>query len=473
MAKALYRTYRSRSLDEVVGQEHVTNVLRAAIKHGKISHAYLLTGPRGVGKTSVARIMAHAINQLPYSDDTHLDIIEIDAASNRRIDDIRDLRDKVHIAPASAKYKVYIIDEVHMLTGESFNALLKTLEEPPSHVVFILATTELHKVPATIISRTQRFHFRPASPAALAAHLKMIAQKEAIKIDNAALELIAERGDGSFRDSISLLDQLASLSDHITTDLIESTLGLAPSKLVNQLTTSVLARDSKKIIDHILEIEQQGIPAVTLSEQLISKLSIEGRAQPQLFQLIDKLLSVKGSYDPLMKLTAVLVDWAKPAKTTPMRTAVTPTATFVAPLKKAKGKPQPVTDESPSDSKAAPATAVLPPASTSTNAEAAIIDWDKVMSTLKSRHTPLHSVVSRAEMEQSGNSITLTFTYALHRKKLENNLYRNQLASVIEHTCGIIPEIIVASQTKPKLEPTVETKAVADIMGGGELVDAR
>ncbi len=145
-----------------MGQEHITTALNHALEKGMISHAYLFTGPRGVGKTSIARILAHEINGLPYDDDqTHLDIIEIDAASNRRIDEIRDLRDKVHVAPSSAKYKVYIIDEVHMLTKEAFNALLKTLEEPPAHVVFILATTEAHKLPETIISRTQRYAFKP------------------------------------------------------------------------------------------------------------------------------------------------------------------------------------------------------------------------------------------------------------------------------------------------------------------------
>src|SRR5665213_204463 len=156
MGQALYRKYRSKSLGEIVGQEHITTALTHALKQGTLSHAYLLTGPRGVGKTSVARILAHAVHGLPYdSEATHLDIIEIDAASNRRIDEIRELRERVYNAPTSAKYKVYIIDEVHMLTREAFNALLKILEEPHNHVIFILATTESHKLPDTIISRTQ------------------------------------------------------------------------------------------------------------------------------------------------------------------------------------------------------------------------------------------------------------------------------------------------------------------------------
>src|SRR4051812_46321961 len=222
MGKALYRQYRPKSLEEVVGQEHITTTLMNALKNQKISHAYLFTGPKGVGKTSVARILAHEVNQLPYDDvQTHLDIIEIDAASNRRIDEIRDLRDKVHIAPSSAKYKVYIIDEVHMLTREAFNALLKTLAEPPAHVVFILATTEAHKVPDTIASRTQRFNFKPIKSGDTVEHLRSLAKKEGIKIDDDALAALADHANGSFRDSINLLDQMVGTGDNIDKDDIE------------------------------------------------------------------------------------------------------------------------------------------------------------------------------------------------------------------------------------------------------------
>src|SRR6266498_1480828 len=192
MGRALYRTYRSKKLAEIVGQEHITTALNHALEKGMISHAYLFTGPRGVGKTSIARILAHEINGLPYEDDSmHLDIIEIDAASNRRIDEIRDLRDKVHIAPTSAKYKVYIIDEVHMLTKEAFNALLKTLEEPPKHAIFILATTEMDRLPETIVSRCQRFDLRRIPTALISQHLAHIARQEKVKIDEAALHAIA------------------------------------------------------------------------------------------------------------------------------------------------------------------------------------------------------------------------------------------------------------------------------------------
>src|SRR3989344_288581 len=164
MGKALYRKYRSRSLDDIVGQDHVTSILRNAIAKGKVAHAYLFTGRRGVGKTSIARIIAHEINKLPYNEESsHLDIIEIDAASNNGVDDIRDLREKVTLAPLQAEKKIYIIDEVHMLSKPAFNALLKTLEEPPEHVVFILATTDVDKLPETIVSRTQKYTFKQAS----------------------------------------------------------------------------------------------------------------------------------------------------------------------------------------------------------------------------------------------------------------------------------------------------------------------
>src|ERR1700744_2794405 len=197
MEQALYRKYRPRNFKETVGQEHITQTLQNAIKAGRISHAYLLTGPRGVGKTSVARILAHEINNLPYNEEsTNLDIIDIDAASNNGVEDVRDLREKVQIAPVSAKKKVYIIDEVHMLSKAAFNALLKTLEEPPEHVVFILATTDIDKLPATEISRTQRFGSRTIAPTDELNQFRYIGHSETIKISGDALALLAERGDG-------------------------------------------------------------------------------------------------------------------------------------------------------------------------------------------------------------------------------------------------------------------------------------
>ena len=259
MGQALYRKYRSRSLAEIVGQDHITSLLARAIATDAISHGYLLTGPRGVGKTSIARIIAHEINQLPYSDEAeHLDIIEIDAASNNGVEDIRDLRDRVHIAPTSARFKVYIIDEVHMLSKPAFNALLKTLEEPPAHVVFILATTDIDKVPATIISRVQRFTFSRVSTDAAAKHLRFIADAENIAIDDDALWLIAEHGDGSFRDSISLLDQLSNSStEKITVADVERSLGTAPKTAIREIIDSYRQGNLAELLTQLGALEQQ------------------------------------------------------------------------------------------------------------------------------------------------------------------------------------------------------------------------
>ena len=212
--KSLYRRYRPLSLTDVVGQDQVIKPLTKSLETGKISHAYLFIGPRGTGKTSVARIFAHAVNEFPYEiEDDYVDIIEIDGASNRGIDNIRELREKAAIAPTEGKYKIYIIDEVHMLTNEAFNALLKTLEEPPRHVIFIMATTDAYKVPVTITSRAQTFTFTLADANTMLEFLKNVAKQEKIKIDEAALKIIVDRGGGSFRDSLSLLDQISTLSD--------------------------------------------------------------------------------------------------------------------------------------------------------------------------------------------------------------------------------------------------------------------
>ncbi len=313
---ALYRKYRPNALKDVVGQAQVTDVLVRSLQQGKIAHAYLLTGPRGVGKTSIARILAHEINNLPYGgEQTHLDIIEIDAASNNGVDDVRDLREKVQLAPISAAKKVYIIDEVHMLSKPAFNALLKTLEEPPAHVVFILATTDLHKVPATIISRTQHFSFHSISPADLTGQLKTIAKSEGMKITDDAIGAIATRGDGSFRDSISLLDQLSSFADDkegITLDLVQSTLGLPPRQAVDNLLDAVRNRDIAAVITELDTLEKSGIQPAILADQLIRNLRDKLADSPQSVTLLDSLLEVSLSSQPQLKILTILVAAAKP-----------------------------------------------------------------------------------------------------------------------------------------------------------------
>jgi DNA polymerase-3 subunit gamma/tau len=466
VSQALYRKYRSRSLGEIVGQQHVTDVLRGAFADGRISHAYLLTGPRGIGKTSVARIIAHEINKLPYSDDPNLDIIEIDAASNRRIDDIRDLREKIHIAPVAANYKVYIIDEVHMLTGESFNALLKTLEEPPAHAVFILATTEVQKIPATIMSRTQRFHFRPVEPEIVAGLLREIADKEKIKVDDDALLIIARHGGGSFRDSISLLDQLGHSKQKISKELVETTLGLVPEERINALCEAVTKRHLGDVLEHLKASKHDGASYVTLTEQLILALTALAPTKPELYTLINQLLDVPKNHSPELKLLAVLAQYARPVVT---KSLDAPAATIkkIAPVPKPSEAPVQKAPEKP----AKPIEEV--PEVTATEAPkgpTGEFDWQVVLAATKKYNAPLHSVLMRAETTYDGAMLTLFFKFSLHKKKLENPKYRSALVKIITDVCGSCPQIELQD---PKSKPLDEVSAsVAGIMGGGDSVHA-
>jgi DNA polymerase III subunit gamma/tau len=258
MSQSFYRKWRPHEWDEVVGQDPVVTTLRNAIVSNRVGHAYLFAGPRGTGKTTTARLLAKAVNCLnpdpgerPCNQCDHcqavnegrfLDLIEIDAASNTSVEDVRDLRDKVNFSPNQGRYKVYIVDEVHMLSTPAFNALLKTLEEPPSHVIFILATTEIHKIPATVLSRCQRYEFRRVPVATIVGVLEGLCRKENLQYEPEALTLIARQATGSFRDAISLLDQLASTGDKITLATSQEVLGTATSQAVIDLVTAILDR---------------------------------------------------------------------------------------------------------------------------------------------------------------------------------------------------------------------------------------
>ncbi|RCK73592.1 MAG: DNA polymerase III subunits gamma and tau [Ignavibacteriae bacterium] len=268
------RKWRPLKFEDVVGQEHITTTLRNAIARNRISHAYLFSGPRGVGKTTTARILAKAINCLNPKDfnpdneceicleiteGRNMDVLEIDGASNRGIEEIRNLRESVKYVPTKNKYKVYVIDEVHMLTKEAFNALLKTLEEPPAHVIFIFATTEIFKVPATILSRCQRFDFRRISTDEIMKHLQLIAKTEKIKIDDDALLIIAKKGDGSMRDAQSIFDQVVSFcGNEIDTKSTIQALGLVDQEIFFRTTDIIRNKDTKAAIVLVDEIITQG-----------------------------------------------------------------------------------------------------------------------------------------------------------------------------------------------------------------------
>ncbi len=271
---ALYRKYRPRTFDEVVGQEHITKTLANQILAGKLSHAYLFTGSRGTGKTSVAKIFARAVNctnnqtgspcgqcdvckRLLAENDVN--VVEIDAASNNRVDDIRELREKVKFAPIDAKYKVYIIDEVHMLSDSAFNALLKTLEEPPKYVIFILATTEVQKLPATILSRCSRFDFRLLSVENLCKVLIDIFKKENIDAEMEAVKLIASAGEGSVRDTLSIADSInAYANGHITKEDVLKVLGATDHELLIKFFDKIIDKDIGGVLEEINSIDNGG-----------------------------------------------------------------------------------------------------------------------------------------------------------------------------------------------------------------------
>ena len=288
MSQALYRKWRPRLWDEVVAQEHVVQTLRNAVRSGRVGHAYLLSGPRGTGKTTSARLLAKAVNCLdkdpsnrPCDHCAHcqainegrfLDLIEIDAASNTSVDDVRDLRDKINFSPSQGQYKVYIIDEVHMLSTAAFNALLKTLEEPPPHAIFILATTEVHKIPATVLSRVQRHEFRRIPVQEIVKHLRDLAKAEKLDVDEDALTLIARQATGAMRDAISLLDQLASTGKRVTLAEAQEVLGTATSSMVLNLVDAIHAGDTGRGLGVIQAALDAGTDARQFARQVVDYL---------------------------------------------------------------------------------------------------------------------------------------------------------------------------------------------------------
>lgn len=323
--KALYRKYRPVKLSEVVGQDQVVKPLENSLKSGKISHAYIFIGPRGCGKTSVARIFAHEINKFPYEiEDDYTDIIEIDGASNTGVDNIRELKEKAVIAPTKGKFKVYIIDEVHMLSKSAFNALLKTLEEPPKHVIFIMATTDAYKIPATITSRAQIYNFNLATPDVMKKHLESIAKKEKINIDSDALDVIIAKGGGSFRDSISLLDQISTLGDKIDRDLVISALGVPEESELDGLLEAYKQGNQEEITTILKRIINSGIKPEAIAENLIE--TIIKNPEPKLLPLLEKLPEVSAPFPEAKLLLAFLAQNAVRPQITATTTKVTQTA---------------------------------------------------------------------------------------------------------------------------------------------------
>lgn len=487
MGEALYRKYRPKKLTDVVGQPHITSTISNALNQNRISHGYLFSGPRGVGKTSVARILAHGINQFDYGNEQgSLDIIEIDAASNRRIDEIRDLREKVHTAPIAGKYKVYIIDEVHMLTREAFNALLKTLEEPPAHAIFILATTEAHKLPETIISRTQHFTFRPVSSETIASHLKNIANQESLQISDDALQLVAQHGRGSFRDSISSLDQLSTLTSIGQDDVLEL-LGIPSSAVIAELYGYIHGGDIASLVEAAEQAEANGYGAHELAYALLKYIKQQLIHHPshQDIELSEKLLTVSASSNPSLALQLTLIEFAlqnaSPEITKPAKSVV-PTKTITKnkpPSVPNNKKPTPITSSEIAVKKSKSADEKPPNTSIKPVNSAQL--WGDILAKLKLKYNTLYGVARMAEVTKENNELIIKVPYKFHHKKLSDEKNSKIISKIASEVSG--QTLVIKVEVKPSVksnkqitEPRVTQpdtlSVVTQIFGGGEIVES-
>ena len=460
--RALYRKYRPTKLSEVIGQPQVTEPLTHALESGQISHAYLFIGPRGTGKTSVARIFAHAVNGFDYQiEDHYLDIIEIDAASNTGVDNIRELREKAAIAPTTGRYKVYIIDEVHMLSKSAANALLKTLEEPPAHVIFILATTDAHKVPITITSRTQAFTFKLADSETMQQHLRTIADAEQLPITDDALALIVRRGGGSFRDSLSLLDQISTLSDQeITADVVERALGLPASQTLTDLLQAYAAQDATSIHQILQDLLSTGLKPEIIASELITRILTT--PDSALLPLLERLTSVQAPFPEAKLLLALLGPSSRTPEShrtptsKPLRTSPSAPSDQIAPV----ATPQ----NTPKTPKAAPNPGPAP----TTAAKPATFNWQTFLDQVHQLNDAVFLQLQKVSHELQGDTLHLypqqKFTATILERPNNRQLLSRALSglSLVIHAPG--------AQPAPTAEdPTLSQ--ISAIMGNVQAVD--
>lgn len=442
--KVLYRKYRPTRLEDVVGQEQITAVLSNALKQGKLAHAYLFIGPRGTGKTSVARIFAHAINGFDYQvEDNYLDIIEIDAASNTGVDNIRELREKAIIAPTAGKYKVYIIDEVHMLTKSASNALLKTLEEPPEHVIFIMATTDAYKVPITISSRTQVHTFKLASPEVMQTHLRKISDAEGIKISDTALEIVARRGGGSFRDSLSLLDQIASLSDgqsEITAEMLNQALGLPETQAISEILSAYATGNTTKIHQILQDLINTGLKPETIASELIT--AIIAHPEPAVLSLLAHLPEVQPPF-PEAKLLLALLGHS----TTP-----------VMPVSAPEAHTKIIPPSNPGSGVKAPET---PPVASESHSASQNFDWDGFVEAVHQANDAVYSQLCKVDHTYDGTTLHLYPDKTITKKILNNTGNRQILNQFLNGVALVIHE--PGERAAPK---DGQISQISAIMGG-------
>jgi DNA polymerase III subunit gamma/tau len=448
--QSLYRKYRSQTFADLVGQEAASRALQGAIISSRVAHAYLFSGSRGTGKTSAARLLAKAVNCSGRARDSAepcnkcqscvemtagsaLDLIEIDAASNRGIDEIRDLREKVNLAPALGPFKVYIIDEAHMLTEPAFNALLKTLEEPPPHVVFVLCTTDAQKIPLTVIGRCQQFVFRRHSEEQIAGRLTHIAQTENVKVDDDAMQLIARTAQGSMRDAVGLLDQLVPLATGpITLEGARSLLGIADPRLLDSLLDDVLSGRAAEALDELNRVYAAGAELrqvvrglmESCRDRLVAALTRRDNATARrLSSVLDALLHLDGEVrrhaEPRFLVEATLARLAVELGTTSATASTTvPVAPSIpqVPISSAQGVPAPQpTTLVPQPAAAAAALKPAPVAALAPDS-AVIGGWTGVLEQL---NRTVRAVYLDAQPEVDGSTLVLWFKYGFHHKKAQ------------------------------------------------------
>ncbi len=494
--QALYRKWRPKTFDEVVGQEHVVRTLRNALTSGRIHHAYLFAGPRGTGKTTTARLLAKAVNCLAPEEQRPcnecaicqavnerrlLDLIEIDAASNTSVEDVRELRERVGFRPNEARYKVYVIDEVHMLSNSAFNALLKTLEEPPAHAIFVLATTEPHKIPATVLSRCQRFDFRRIPVSSIVARLEWMAGQEHIQVDREALALVARQATGSMRDAESLLDQLASYdSGGITAADVRAALGTGASEAVIQVADALAQGDAaqglgiinaavdegtdarqfaRQIVEHLRALLllrlQSGVALDYVTDDLRPRLEAQAALFPshQVLARAVRLFSqaaveAKGGWQPQLPLEMALVEAVLPGQRGEEKQSSPPPEKPRTPSPApSRRPPNPAPQPRPAPVRSAsPATAVREPVAAydsfapgdgSLTPDALRNRWTELLSALRPRNLSLEALMHSCKpVAVEGNVVVLGFAHQFHRSKVEEEHNKQVVEEVLGDLLG-------------------------------------
>ena len=530
MSQALYRKYRPKEWDQVVGQDHVVTTLKNAIAADRVAHAYLFAGSRGTGKTTLARLLAKAVNCLnpdptkrpdnecetckAVNENRFLDLIEIDAASNTSVDDVRDLRDKINFSPSQGKYKIYIIDEVHMLSTAAFNALLKTLEEPPPHAIFVLATTEIHKIPATVLSRCQRHEFRRVPVDEIVKQLKLIIKAEKIQTDDDALIQIARQSAGGMRDAISLLDQLSSMGEKITLSLAQRVLGTATSQTVLDVVSSIMDHDPAHGLETIHKALDAGADPRSLARQIVEYLrglmliqmgnanQVEAtadvkkqmQAHARSFSTSDVLrmmrafngaaTDLRGGWQPSLGLELALAEVLdSPSASVPQLATLPQTKPQPAPASQTESKPQasppPKSYQDNVSGANQPGNEVEShtPETPSLNAGDVIKAWKHLSSSLPKTQANLSALLNSVRMiDMEGKTLILGLASDVLVSKIDKPDQIEVIQKLIKDEFGVDVNIrCVVTTAKGKIPPNIpqDGMVAAALQQGGEIVDVQ